>query len=161
MARDLRAHRRHVGTVADQGDAYAPAAFQQQDQCIKQGVDALGWPEFSEEDEVGGVPRARDRLKFRFADPVMNHADNAARRPDFVAINVGAVSTFERIDVAALHQQAFDRQVELPDCGCVVVVQAPAVWGIDADRATPCQRKAGIGTAFGPVAVHNIGFELR
>ena len=105
--------------------------------------------------------RAYDRREFGARHAVVHDAHQAFRIADLAAEDFLAVGAFEQEQVAAQHQQALGRQIELPGQRVVAEQQAAAVRRIGAHGAVAAEGKPRIGAALGAVAVHDVGLGLR
>jgi hypothetical protein len=87
----------------------------------------------------------------------VNHTGKA-RHADLVLENPGAVVAFDDDDVGSRQEQPFGPEIEAAGERVAAVMQAAAVWRLGVKGV---RREAGVETAFGAMAMHDIGFGRR
>ena len=97
----------------DQRARRAPFRLQER-QRLDEDIDALQLAQLADEEEVGGVLRADDRLEVLGPQAVAHDIGGAARRPDLLPVGPRLVGGDVDQPVGQTLKRALDREIDAP-----------------------------------------------
>ena len=119
---------------ADERQAWRLAARLQARQGGDQRIDALGFAQLADKDEVDARRRRGRSARIRRVEPVEHDAAQPRVDADKTIVARSDVAAFEQKQVGRRGEAALDRHIEVMDQAARLVVEASAVRRIGGDR---------------------------